>query len=53
MTQFRITIDNTGETFKCSAETNVLEAMQVALCKGSRHASRGIRIVELAKHGTQ
>jgi ferredoxin len=34
VTRFRITINNTGETFKCGAETNVLEAMEAALCRG-------------------
>jgi ferredoxin len=34
VTQFRITIDNTGETFKCGAKMNVLEAMEKARCKG-------------------
>jgi ferredoxin len=32
--QFRITIDNTGEVFHCGSETNLLEAMEAALCKG-------------------
>ena len=34
MTQFEITIDNSGEVFRCAADTNVLEAMEAALCKG-------------------
>ena len=34
MTRFQITIDNTGEIFHCGAESNVLEAMEAALCKG-------------------
>ena len=34
MTHFRITIDNTGEVFHCGPDTNVLEAMEAALCKG-------------------
>jgi ferredoxin len=34
VTRFQITIDSTGETFQCGPETNVLEAMEAALCKG-------------------
>ena len=34
VSQFRITIENTGEIFHCGPETNVLEAMEGALCKG-------------------
>lgn len=34
MPQFQITIQGTGETFHCNAATNVLEAMEQALCKG-------------------
>ena len=34
MTHFHITIDGTKETFRCDAQTNVLEAMEAALCKG-------------------
>jgi len=34
VSQFRITIHNTGEIFKGDAETNVLEAMEKARCKG-------------------
>jgi ferredoxin len=32
--QFQVTIENTGETFRCSEEVNVLEAMEKARCKG-------------------
>lgn len=34
MTRFQITIQGTGETFQCDGLTNVLEAMESALCKG-------------------
>ena len=34
MTQFDITIANSGEVFRCGPDTNVLEAMEAALCKG-------------------
>ena len=34
VTRFQITIDSTGEIFHCGPETNVLEAMEAALCKG-------------------
>ena len=34
MPRYRITVDNTGEAFDCDGETNVLEAMERALCKG-------------------
>jgi ferredoxin len=34
LTQFQIRIDNTGEAFHCGPNTNVLEAMETALCKG-------------------
>jgi ferredoxin len=34
MPQFRITIDDTGEVFTCGSDTNVLDAMEAALCKG-------------------
>lgn len=32
--KFVITISDTGETFGCDAGTNILEAMESALCKG-------------------
>lgn len=32
--KFRITFAHTGETFGCDANTNVLAAMEGALCKG-------------------
>ena len=32
--QFQVTIENTGEMFRCSEEINVLEAMETARCKG-------------------
>jgi len=32
--RFQITIADTGEMFPCDAETNVLVAMEAALCKG-------------------
>ena len=32
--RFQITIADTGELFHCDAETNVLAAMETALCKG-------------------
>ena len=32
--QFQVTIENTGETFGCGAEVNVLAAMERARCKG-------------------
>jgi len=32
--QFQVTIQNTGETFRCGEEGNVLEAMEKARCKG-------------------
>ena len=32
--RFQITIEGTGEIFHCGRETNVLEAMEAALCKG-------------------
>jgi ferredoxin len=31
---FWVTIANTGETFRCGEEANVLEAMEKARCKG-------------------
>jgi ferredoxin len=31
---FEVTIENTGETFRCDEECNVLEAMEKARCKG-------------------
>ena len=31
---FQVTIENTGETFRCDGESNVLEAMEKARCKG-------------------
>jgi len=34
VTGFRITIENTGEIYPCGPETNLLEAMETALCKG-------------------
>jgi ferredoxin len=34
VTQFQITIDNTGEVFHCGPDRNVLEAMEAALCTG-------------------
>ena len=34
VTRHQITIEGTGETFHCGGETNVLEAMEAALCKG-------------------
>ena len=32
--QFQVTIENTGETFRCSEEVNVLAAMEQACCHG-------------------
>jgi ferredoxin len=32
--QFQVTIQNTGETFRCGEEVNVLEAVEKARCKG-------------------
>ena len=32
--QFQVTIENTGETFRCSEDVNVLEAMEQACCHG-------------------
>jgi len=32
--QFEITIENTGEIFRCATEVNVLEAMEKSLCRG-------------------
>jgi ferredoxin len=32
--QFQVTIENTGETFRCSDEINVLAAMEHACCHG-------------------
>jgi ferredoxin len=32
--QFQVTIENTGERFRCGEEANVLEAMEKARCKG-------------------
>ena len=34
MIQFEITIENTGEIFRCTTEVNVLEAMEKSLCRG-------------------
>lgn len=34
MIQFEITIENTGEIFRCCMDVNVLEAMEKSLCKG-------------------
>ena len=31
---FQVTIENTGETFRCSSEDNVLKAMEQLRCKG-------------------
>ena len=31
---FQVTIENTGEAFRCDGESNVLEAMEKARCKG-------------------
>ena len=31
---FLITIDNTGESFKCGADVHLLEAMEKAMCRG-------------------
>jgi len=31
---FQITVENSGETFRCAAEVHVLEAMEKAVCKG-------------------
>lgn len=31
---FQVTIENTGEMFRCAEEMNVLEAMEKARCKG-------------------
>jgi len=31
---FQVTIENTGEKFRCGEEINVLEAMEKAHCKG-------------------
>jgi len=32
--QFQITIDNSGESYRCGAEMHLLEAMERALCCG-------------------
>lgn len=32
--QYRVTIDNTGEVFRCAEEVNVLAAMEQACCHG-------------------
>jgi ferredoxin len=32
--QFQVTIENTGETFRCSEDVNVLAAMEQACCHG-------------------
>jgi ferredoxin len=32
--QFQVTIENTGERFRCGEDINVLEAMEKARCKG-------------------
>ena len=34
MAQFEITIENTGETFRCREDEHVLGAMERAVCKG-------------------
>ena len=31
---FRVTIDNTGETFVCAEAVHLLEAMEKAMCRG-------------------
>ncbi len=31
---FQVTIENTGETFRCSEEVNVLQAMEHSRCNG-------------------
>ena len=32
--RFKITIDNTDESFSCAADAHVLEAMEKAMCRG-------------------
>ena len=32
--RFKVTIDNTDESFSCAAEAHVLEAMEKAMCRG-------------------
>ena len=34
MPRFEITIENTGEVFRCEEEVSLLEAMEQSLCKG-------------------
>ena len=51
MIQFEITIENTGEIFRCTTEVNVLEAMEKSLFTLGHLATLPWRVVRVVLAG--